>query len=294
MTELWGVAFAAGMVSTINPCGFAMLPAYLSYFLGLEGAEEDHRASMARSLAVGGVVSLGFIVVFGVAGLLLNAGADLVRDWLPYFALVVGGGLVVLGIAMLRGYQMKVRLPTAQGGTSSREWRSVFLFGTSYALASLSCTLPVFLIVVVSSLSGEGFVTGLGTFLAYGLGMSLVLMSLTITMGAAQTGLLSKLRRAMQHVNRISAVLLIVAGAYIVWFWTTELLTDATDVSFAERLVDSWSGSLTRFIERNDVFFGFTFAGIVAAAITSVLWRPALEVETLGASGTAERVEVAP
>ncbi|MFN7150094.1 MAG: cytochrome C biosynthesis protein, partial [Microthrixaceae bacterium] len=24
------------MVATVNPCGFAMLPAYLSYFLGLE------------------------------------------------------------------------------------------------------------------------------------------------------------------------------------------------------------------------------------------------------------------
>ena len=70
----------------------------------------------------------------------------------------------------------------------------------------------------------------------------------------------------MRYVNRISAVLLILAGIYIVWFWTTELLTDPTDVSFAERLVDSWSGTLTRFIERNDVFFGFMFAGIVVAA----------------------------
>ena len=30
-----GLAFAAGLVATINPCGFAMLPAYLSFFLGL-------------------------------------------------------------------------------------------------------------------------------------------------------------------------------------------------------------------------------------------------------------------
>ena len=54
MTELWGVAFAAGMVSTINPCGFAMLPAYLSYFLGLEGKGGEATASPGRSLAVVG------------------------------------------------------------------------------------------------------------------------------------------------------------------------------------------------------------------------------------------------
>ena len=28
------LAFAAGLVATVNPCGFAMLPAYLSYFMG--------------------------------------------------------------------------------------------------------------------------------------------------------------------------------------------------------------------------------------------------------------------
>ena len=31
-------AFTAGLVATINPCGFAMLPAYLSYFLWTEEA----------------------------------------------------------------------------------------------------------------------------------------------------------------------------------------------------------------------------------------------------------------
>ncbi|HSJ36530.1 MAG TPA: hypothetical protein VLB85_15900, partial [Acidimicrobiia bacterium] len=34
MTVLLTTAFAAGMISTVNPCGFAMLPAYLGYFLG--------------------------------------------------------------------------------------------------------------------------------------------------------------------------------------------------------------------------------------------------------------------
>ena len=31
---LFAYAFTTGMLATVNPCGFAMLPAYLSYFLG--------------------------------------------------------------------------------------------------------------------------------------------------------------------------------------------------------------------------------------------------------------------
>ena len=48
------LAFTAGMVATVNPCGFAMLPAYLSYFLGLEatpgGDGEPPTAGVARAL----------------------------------------------------------------------------------------------------------------------------------------------------------------------------------------------------------------------------------------------------
>ena len=39
------LAFSAGMVATVNPCGFALLPAYLSYFLGLEDASQSHGRS---------------------------------------------------------------------------------------------------------------------------------------------------------------------------------------------------------------------------------------------------------
>ena len=44
-------AFTAGMVATVNPCGFAMLPAYLSYFLGIEGHGLRGRPTGARRLA---------------------------------------------------------------------------------------------------------------------------------------------------------------------------------------------------------------------------------------------------
>ena len=73
------LAFASGMVATVNPCGFAMLPAYLGYFLGLEGQDRDVQASVSRSLGVGLSVSAGFLVVFGLAGAgdLPPAGVDL-------------------------------------------------------------------------------------------------------------------------------------------------------------------------------------------------------------------------
>jgi cytochrome c-type biogenesis protein len=274
MIQIWGLAFTAGMVSTVNPCGFAMLPAYLSYFLGLEGKGGSTTVSPGRSLAVGAVTSSGFFVVFGVAGLLLNAGVDAVRDVLPYVAIAVGIGIAILGVAMLRGFELSVALPKAQGGIGSRQWRSMFVFGMSYASASLSCTLPAFLVVVVGSLSGEGFLTGVGAFVAYSLGMAVVLVALTVSLGAARTGLLGRLRAAMRHVNRVSAVIMIVAGVYITWFWVTELSSDGSGSTVAERLVDGWSGNLTRFLEDNAWVVAFLLAGVIVSAVVSQLWRP--------------------
>ncbi|MGY9074104.1 MAG: cytochrome c biogenesis CcdA family protein [Acidimicrobiales bacterium] len=278
-----GLAFAAGLVATINPCGFAMLPAYLSYFLGLEGQQGDTKASPGRALAVGGVVSLGFLVVFGLTGVLINAGLTQLTDALPYLAIVIGVGLFGLGIAMMRGFELTVALPKMQKGTGSRQWRSVFLFGVSYATASLSCTLPVFLVVVVSSLSTTSFVGGVATFLAYGLGMSLVLIALTVTLGAARGGLLRRLRVAMQYVNRASAAMLILAGVYIVWFWVSDLTSDASETSWIARTVDGWSSDLTNLVDRNSNFLGWLLAGIVLAAVVGVVWRPqSTEIESEG------------
>ncbi len=161
-----GLAFAAGLVATVNPCGFAMLPAYLSYFMGLEGAEDDEEtgAGVGQALKVGGIVSLGFLAVFGVTGLLINAGVRSIIEWIPYVALGIGVVMALLGIAMFRGYQLSIGFLKVQGGTGSRDKKSIFTFGVSYALASLSCTLPVFLSVVVGSIASANFISGFLTY----------------------------------------------------------------------------------------------------------------------------------
>ena len=42
----FGFAFGAGIVAAVNPCGFAMLPAYLSLYLGTEEAGYEKRSGI--------------------------------------------------------------------------------------------------------------------------------------------------------------------------------------------------------------------------------------------------------
>lgn len=272
------LAFTAGLVATLNPCGFAMLPAYLSFFAGLgdgDGGPGSRRAAdLARALAVGGVVSAAFLLVFGTVGAVLTAGVSAARlaAWLPWIAIAVGVAVVALGVAVLRGFELRVSLPHPQSGTRSRGLRHVFVFGLSYALASLSCTLPVFLAVVAGTLTRADVASGLVTFLAYGLGMSTVLLALVIALALARRGLIRRLRRAVRLVQRLSGGLLVASGAYVVYFWAYTLATGGTGRSGSAPItfVDGISARATNFVGQSGLGFGLL---LVAGVFGVLAWR---------------------
>ena len=227
-------AFTLGMVATVNPCGFAMLPAYLSYFLGLEG-QPGQKASVVRALGVGLAVTAGFIAVFGVIGLGITQLSLSIQRQLPYVTMAIGLGLVGLGIAMLRGFELSVRLPKVQMGTSGRQLSSMFLFGVSYAIASLSCTIGLFLPVISRSLDADDLASGMAQFIAYAAGMGVLLGAITIALSLAQGGLVTNLRRAMPYIHTVSGVLLIIAGIYLTYYgwWESRVLADPRDTPWS-------------------------------------------------------------
>ena len=258
------LAFASGMLATVNPCGFAMLPAYLGYFLGLEGQDRGAQASVSRSLAVGLSVSAGFLLVFGLAGLAIYNLQASIYEWVSWATIVVGTGLTILGIAMLRGFEPAVSLPKLQRGGRTRDGSSMFVFGVSYAVASISCALPLFMTAVFGTLRRENLVSSLAVLIAYSLGMTLVLLVLTVSLGMAKHGVLRRLRQALPYINRVSGVLLVVAGLYLAhygWHERRVLAGDAGDGSTAVDTVTGWSGDISRWV--ND--FGATWLGLLLA-----------------------------
>lgn len=266
------LAFTAGLVATVNPCGFAMLPAYASYFMGLEdNADRSTATAIASGLRVGVVVSVGFMAVFGIFGIFITLGLRSIMDAIPWVAIVIGGGVGILGIAMLFGYQPVISLPKFRSNVSKeRNHSAVLFFGVSYAIASLSCTLPIFLTVVAGAVSRGSFISGFVTFLVYGLGMSVVLIALTITLALGKKGLLGWLRKSGRFIGRVSGVILVLAGAYIILFWATNLGDPTGPVSGPIFFIERLSSQFTQSIGDNPALWGVGFAAIVAAGIAAV------------------------
>ncbi len=224
-------AFTAGMLATVNPCGFAMLPAYLGYFVGIDEDTGDGFAAVVRALVVSATVAAGFVLVFGVLAFLIAEFSLLINEHLPWVTMLLGAVLVGVGVAMLRGYEPTVRLPKLQKGGTSRELASMFLFGMSYATASLSCTIPIFSATVSVTLTRSSAAGVIVVLLTYAAGMAAVLGALTVTLSLARRSLAQGLRRSMPYVQRVSGGLLVVAGAFLVYYGWYERQVYNNDLS---------------------------------------------------------------
>jgi cytochrome c biogenesis protein CcdA len=258
------LSFAQGMLIIVNPCGFAMLPAYLAYFLGLEGHEPDMRASVSRSLAVALSVSAGFLAVFSLAGLAIHQLSASVYEWAPFATIVVGVVLLAMGIAMLFGHQPTFALPKLDRGGRAQDVRSMFVYGVSYALASISCALPIFLSAVVGTFRREDAISSAASFLAFAAGTTLVLLALTVSLGMARQGVLRRLRSALPYLTRVSGALVALAGLYLVHFGWYERRVRAGEVGDGSAAVDAvtdWSGDVAAWLDE----VGATRLGLLLA-----------------------------
>ncbi len=199
-------ALAAGMASAVNPCGFAMLPAYLGMYLGDEAGKENGVNPVkhfGRAILVGLTVTAGFVVLFGVVGAIIGFGAGFVSDLLQWLGLVIGIGLVFVGAWMVGGGKLytgvAARAASHMGNPAQVSMKGYFIFGISYGTASLSCTLPIFLAVVGISVAGVGASSVLSDFLLFALGMGLVIMALTLGMAFFKTAMVGALRKALPY-----------------------------------------------------------------------------------------------
>lgn len=260
------LAFTQGLLAAINPCGFVLLPTYLLYFLGMEnlrpGAE---RTSISRALAVSLSVSGGFMSVFIIIGIITKWSTTWFRDQAPYLSLVLGLGLVVLGIAMLFGYRLPFTTPKLDIGQRDRSVRSMYVFGIAYAIASLGCTLPGFVSVVLGGAVTDGVLTGVAGVALYGLGMALLVSGLTITLAMANTALLKGLRKGMEWFEYVAGVFVLLTGMYLAYYWYSDIRKQYDNGVVTE--ASSWQQELKNFVERNQTMVVVLSSIAIAAAI---------------------------
>jgi cytochrome c biogenesis protein CcdA len=211
-------SFLLGVLAAVNPCGFAMLPNYLLYFLGLDSPDRSTRSSVQQSLRVGLSVSSGFLAVFLVVGVISRVFTQWIEQNAKYAALAIGVLLVITGIRMFSGWKPRF-MTTNPTRSLARDTKSMFIYGVIYAIASIGCTIGFLTTAVFGSFTTHGVVSGVVSVVLYGLGMSLLVTALTVTLGLARQGLVSSIRGILPYITRASALLTVLTGLYLSWYW---------------------------------------------------------------------------
>ena len=221
-------AFSAGVVSAVNPCGFAMLPAYLGLYMstGIYEKDSTHYGKMIlKGLFIGCCVGLGVLSLFLFVGLITGFALNFIRSIMEWVGLLLGVGLITIGIWLMNGGRLytslTARIGQSIGNPTQISLKGFFLFGVSYGVASLSCTLPIFLSVVGINLNGSSIYDSMMQFALYGAGMGSMILFVTLSMAILKGVMIRYIKLALPYVERIGFFLVVLSGMYIVFYWMT-------------------------------------------------------------------------
>ena len=149
----------------------------------------------------------------------------LVGSILPWLGLSIGVLLTLAGAWLLGGGKLYTALAQQMserfGNPGQANVRGYFLFGLAYGLASLSCTLPIFLAVIGASFATASIWTAFAQFVLYALGMGSVIITLTLGIALFKGAMVKGMRKVMPYMQPIGTWLMLIAGTYIVFYWLT-------------------------------------------------------------------------
>ena len=94
---------------------------------------------------------------------------------------------------------------------------SFLAYGVVYGVASLGCSLPIFVLIVIQGATAEGLLEMLLLFAAYGAGAAALITPLTLALTLMRGLIYEKFFSILPYMKKINAIVLIVAGVYMIY-----------------------------------------------------------------------------
>ncbi|MEP1151722.1 MAG: cytochrome c biogenesis protein CcdA [Balneola sp.] len=211
-------SFLQGIVAFFAPCAVALLPGYIVAYITRTGeSEQQINTKLRRGLKLAFLSILGILIVYSIAGVFIVLASQVLKTYMKWVTIGMGGILIVLGGLMIAGKSITFSVNVNQTSSKSEIWEA-FIFGVAYAIGALGCLFPLFLIVATQALAAPSLLLGGSYIFAYFLGISLMMITAILLSTFARDFFMKYLRKILPHMEMITGILLVFAGGYVIYY----------------------------------------------------------------------------
>lgn len=207
-----GLLFAAGLVTSLSPCIWPMIP----ITIGLLGGTARSDAPRSRVVGLTLTYILGLALFYSLLGLVAGLTGTLFGTVSsnPWVRLAVGNLLIVFALAMLDVIPLRApqRLTAWAGNLGAGSYPAVFLLGATSGIVAAPCGAPAFGAVLTWVATTRSGVLGFFYLFVFSLGMTAVLAVVGVFSGTLVA--LPKPGPWMVWIKRAAAVVLLLVAEY--------------------------------------------------------------------------------
>lgn len=207
------LTFLEGIASFISPCLLPMVPIYISYFIG----EDDNNSKKAILNSIGFV--LGFTTVFLILSIFASQLGAVLSTNIRYIKIFFGIAIILFGLnymGLLKiGFLNKSKVKNID--TKNFNFFKAILFGILFSVSWTPCIGTFLSSALLLIAKEQDIIKGIVMMLLYSIGLGIPFIVSAILIEKLKN-VFNFIKKHYDVIKRISGVILIIAGIYMILF----------------------------------------------------------------------------